>query len=94
MSPKILAAFLGRGMHRYPGPQVKTLASIIGDRQIETFEAMCPISGRRPHEMASDVVLDAIRAAQHDHEVQDVVQSLRALRAGGHGETARERSRS
>ena len=58
-------------MHRYPGQRVKTTASVYGNRQIEIFEAMCASRGRRPHELASDILLDAIREAQHDHEMQE-----------------------
>lgn len=70
-------------MHRYPGPRVKTTASVFGTRQIETFEAMCVISAQLPHEMVTDILLVAIRAAQHDHEVQEVVAAMQATRTSG-----------
>ncbi len=71
-------------------PYVKTSCVIMGDRQIQTFEAMCLIEGRRPHEMVADIVLEKIRKAQHDHEVQEVVAARDALQVpdGGDGRPA------
>ena len=50
----------------------------MGERQIETFEALCHIWGRRPHELVADVVLEKIREAQRDPEVQEVVTAVRS----------------
>jgi hypothetical protein len=38
---------------------------------------MCFMTGRRPHELAADIILDAIREAQHDHETQELIQARR-----------------
>ena len=73
---------------RKPGPRpvecetLKTSVRILGERQVETFRAMCALAGRRPHELAADIVLDAIREAQHDHETQALVQSVKRYRCG------------
>ena len=71
-------------MKRYIGgrsrvPYVKTTVRIYGERQIAAFEAMCAINSRRPHELAADVVLDAIKEAQGDPGFQQVTQALRRL---------------
>jgi len=62
-------------------PYVKTTVRIYGERQIETFEAMCAVNGRRPHQMAADIMLDAIREARHDHDIQHVVPPALAAAA-------------
>ncbi|SNT60657.1 hypothetical protein SAMN05216276_107842 [Streptosporangium subroseum] len=63
---------------RYGVPYVRTSVRVRGERQIRTFLAMCRLAGRRPHELAADLVLAAIRAAQCDHEVQHAVAELSA----------------
>jgi len=73
-------------------PTIKTSVRILGQAQIDTWRAMCLLAGRRPHEMAADVVLAAIREGQEDHEVQALTASLRALRRnsdGGSGQRLR-----
>lgn len=65
---------------RYGVPWARTTVRIMGEKQIETFEAMCWLAGRKPHEMAADVILDAIREGQHDHETQALVTSLKRTR--------------
>jgi hypothetical protein len=61
---------------RRPGPRPASCETrdvrirIYGRRQIEIFEAMCALAGRAPYELAYDLVLDAIRAGQRDHETQ------------------------
>jgi hypothetical protein len=59
-----------------------TSIRIFGQDQIDTFKAMCALAGRRPHELAYDIVLDAIRAARHDHEVQHLVRAVRRRQSG------------
>jgi hypothetical protein len=51
-------------------------ARIFGQDQIDTFRAMCALAGRRPHELAADIVLEAILQARHDHEVQHLTVCL------------------
>lgn len=51
----------------------KTSVLILGDRQTDTFEALCHLRGREPHQLAADMVLEAIREAETDHEVQELV---------------------
>jgi len=73
-------------------PTFKTSVRILGQDQIDTWRAMCLLAGRRPFQMAADVVLAAIREGQHDHEVQALVQSLRAFqRSNGKGSSRRLR---
>lgn len=73
---------------RKPGPRpvecatFKTSIRILGDAQIDTFRAMCALRGRRPHELAYDIVLAAIRGAQHDHETQAMVAAAKRYRSG------------
>ncbi len=62
-------------------PTLKTSVRILGQDQIDTWKAMCLLSGRKPFQMAADVVLAAIREGQEDHEVQALVQSLRAAQS-------------
>jgi hypothetical protein len=58
-------------------PYVQTTATVMGQRQIDTWNAMCAIYGRRPHQLAADILLDGIREAQADESVQQVVRSVR-----------------
>jgi hypothetical protein len=73
---------------RKPGPRpvecatFSTSVRILGQAQIDTFRAMCVLAGRRPHELAYDIVLDAIRDAQHDHGTQALVSAVRRHRSG------------
>jgi hypothetical protein len=75
-------------MRRKPGPRpvecptLSTSVRILGQAQIDTFRAMCALAGRRPHELAYDIVLDAIREAQHDHDTQALVSSVRRYQSG------------
>ena len=72
---------------RKPGPRPVTCATmtasarIFGQDQIDTFRTMYALAGRRPHELAADVVLEAILQARHDHEVQHLTVRL----PGGEG---------
>jgi hypothetical protein len=66
-------------------PYIRTTVRIYGDLQIETFEAMCAVLARRPHQLAADMVLDGIRKGRRDKNIQSVVASIRGRRR----ETAR-----
>lgn len=58
-----MADHLRRYTDRRSGvPWVRTTVRIWGERQIGAFEAICAGTGRRPHEMASDIVLDELWA--------------------------------
>jgi hypothetical protein len=61
---------------------MRTSVRILGQAQIDTFRAMCALAGRRPHELAYDLVLDAIREAQHDHETRALVGAVRRYQSG------------
>jgi hypothetical protein len=73
---------------RKPGPRpvecatFRTTVRILGQAQIDTFKAMCALAGRRPHELAYDIVLESIRKAQHDHETQALVSAVRRYQSG------------
>lgn len=58
-------------------PYVKTSVKVLGQAQIEVFEALCRLHGRAPHEVAADLVLSAIRAARDTHEIQDLLAQMR-----------------
>jgi hypothetical protein len=70
---------------RRPGPRPASCATrtvtvrIYGRAQIETFEAMCALAGRAPHELAYDFVLERIRDGQADHETQHLAALARAV---------------
>jgi len=55
---------------------------ILGDKQIDTFEAMLAMSGRRPNQLVADLVLTAIQKGQADPEVQHWVALLKEGRRG------------
>lgn len=63
---------------------VKTSVLILGDRQIETFEALCHLRRRDPHQLAADIVLEAILDAETDHEVQELMSIHRHWRERRH----------
>lgn len=73
---------------RRPGPRpvtcptFKTSVRILGQEQIDTFRAMSALAGRRPHELAADIVLAAIREAQRDHATQALVHAVRRHQSG------------
>lgn len=70
---------------RRPGPRPAACETrdvkirIYGRAQIETFEAMCALAGRAPYELAYDLVLDAIRTGQRDHEIQHLAALVRQV---------------
>lgn len=63
-------------------PYVKTSVSILGRDQIDAFHAMCLVEGRQPHQLAADIVLEAIRERQADPALQELVGLLRRARSG------------
>jgi hypothetical protein len=71
------------GHHKRTGvPFVKTSCMILGDRQIDTFEAMLALTGRRPNQLVADLILAAIQKGQADPEVQHMAALLREGRRG------------
>ena len=69
------------GHHKRTGvPFVRTSCMILGEKQIDTFEAMLALNmgfSRRPHELVAEIVLAAIREGQADPEVQHMVMLLK-----------------
>lgn len=47
----------------------KTSVRVLGARHVDEFRALCVLLGRRPHQMAADLVLDGIRRYREDPEV-------------------------
>jgi hypothetical protein len=75
-----------RRYHR-PGddvPYIRTTVCIYGDDLIERWEAMCALAGRRPHQMASAVILDAITEGLADPAVKAMVSAVRRYRSSMH----------
>ncbi|MEU8364934.1 hypothetical protein AB0C27_53865 [Nonomuraea sp. NPDC048882] len=57
-------------------PWTRTQTRVLGEAQIRIFEALCRITGRRPHELATDLVLQALRELCYDPEVQKVIAEI------------------
>ena len=71
------------GHHARTGvPFVRTSCKILGDKQIDTFEAMLAMTSRKPHELVADIVLAAIQKGQTDPKVQQVEAWLKESRQG------------
>jgi hypothetical protein len=74
------------GHHKRTGvPFVRTSCMILGERQIDTFEAMLAVTGRKPHELVADLVLTAIQTIQKgqaDPKVQQFEAWPRESRRG------------
>jgi len=71
------------GIHKRTGvPFVRTSCMILGEKQIETFEAMLACTGRREHQLVADIVLAAIQKAETDPKVQQVAAWLKESRRG------------
>jgi DNA-binding transcriptional MocR family regulator len=71
------------GHHKRTGvPFVRASCMILGDRQIDTFEAMLALTGRRPNQLVADLILAAIQKGQADPKVQQVEAWLRESRRG------------
>jgi len=50
-----------RWIHALSGvPWARTTVRIMGERQIAAFERMCEVTGRKPYELASDIILDEL----------------------------------
>lgn len=65
--------------------ELKTSVRVVGARQVDEFRALCVLLGRRPHQLAADLVLDGIRRAREDPMVaphlQVMVEAARAAAA-------------
>jgi hypothetical protein len=76
-----VADLLRRYTDRRSGvPWIRTTARIWGQRQIATFEALCAMTGRRPHELVSDIVLDELWALGDDPEFRKLAREAREHR--------------
>jgi hypothetical protein len=71
------------GIHKRTGvAMVRTSCMILGDKQIDTFEAMLACTGRKEHQLVADIVLAAIQKAETDPKVQQMAAWLRESRRG------------
>lgn len=52
-------------------PYLRFSVVVMGQAQIDTWDAMCALTGRRPHQLAADIVLAAIRQCQGVEETFD-----------------------
>jgi hypothetical protein len=62
-------------------PWARTTVRIWGERQIALFEAMCKHTGRRPDELAADIVLDELMAAEPEPKRRKLAAQGRQYRA-------------
>ncbi len=58
----------------------RTSVRIFGEAQILMFEVMCAVEGRRPHQLAGDIILAAVKAAQEDPQLRDAAENMRRSR--------------
>lgn len=58
------------------GDELKTSVRIVGADQVDEFHALCLLRGRKPYQLAADMVLDAIRAARDDPAERAAVVEL------------------
>lgn len=61
-------------------PYVTTTVRISGEKQIETWQAMCLVQSQRPHQLAGEIVLQAIRRAQQDKNIRALTETLHGWR--------------
>lgn len=59
----------------------KTSVRVMGTRQIDEFHALCLLLGRRPHQLAADMVLEAIQAARKDPATGSALAELAEIRS-------------
>lgn len=60
----------------------KTSVRVTGLQQVDEFHALCALFGRRPHELAADMVLAGIRGYREDLDVAARVEHLVAAARG------------
>lgn len=72
--------------------EFRTSVRILGADQVDEFHALCLLRGRKPYQLAADMVLDAIRAARDDlaehGAVVELVDARRHFRARRENEQA------
>lgn len=54
----------------------KTSVMVVGEQQIDEFHALCGILGRRPHQLAADMVLAEIRRYRRRQRYAEAVRLL------------------
>ncbi|HEY3718312.1 MAG TPA: hypothetical protein VGL39_27635 [Jatrophihabitantaceae bacterium] len=63
-------------MTRAPVERFKTSVVVMGERQVDEFQALCALLGRRPHQLAADMVLTEIRRYRRRKHVAEAVRHL------------------
>jgi hypothetical protein len=48
--------------------ELKTSVRVLGADQVDEFRALCVLLGRRPHQLAADLVLEGIRRYRENPE--------------------------
>jgi len=61
-------------------PSIRVTVRISGERQIATFEAICAATGRRPHELAADMVREELWEAGPDPALAREARAARKQR--------------
>lgn len=61
-------------MTRPPVEWFKTSVVVMGERQVDEFHALCGVLGRRPHQLAADMVLDEIRRYRRRKRYAEIVR--------------------
>lgn len=74
-------------------PYVKTSVAIRGERQIDAFEAICHITGRKPYQLAADIVLQYIKEHRDDDAVVELVAARRSYQSEAEEEQAMVKER-
>ena len=62
-------------------PYITTSVRIYGQRQIELFERLCQATGRQPHELAADAVLDELLSLTDEPGPRKLAREQRRWRA-------------
>lgn len=71
---------------------LKTSVRVLGERQVDEFRALCVLLGRRPHQLAADLVLNGIRRYREDPDIalhlEAMVEATRSAAARRENEQA------
>ena len=70
-----------RWVHALSGvPWISTTTRVMGEKQIATFERMCERTGRKPFELASDIVLGELWEAGDNPKLRKLAREQRRYR--------------
>lgn len=54
----------------------KTSVRLVGEQDVDEFQALCALLRKRPHELAGEMVRVSLAATRDDPEIYDRVQRL------------------